>query len=272
MTQSRVAFLQRHLPYHQHRRRRRPLRDQRNRLEAMAQTRAVTRSQQPPPLGGQRRPRSARRVPGAPHAALDQDVIELSDDEEANQPRRKKARMDGRDTQGDVVLVEIVPPRNGGPSGVQRQEGAQDDANVNAPRLVKIDMPRNKDAQLEEVKAVDDTIDLQDIIEVADPMDHYLSLVLEVVPDMDPEHAMALIQRNLPDLGEGVVQHIIHHALENPTYPRLDKKGKKRKRDDSPSSSSVPAPACNFASIKREFTGGGSYSTIALVCAPRVAF
>lgn len=198
-----------------------------------------------------------------PRVAFDPDVIDLSNDE-GNQPKRKKARTGG-DAVREVFFVEADPPRNGGPSGVQRQADAREGANPQQP--AKIDNTPKEDPRINAMEVVEVPDAIPEVAEV-DPMDRYLSLVLEVVPDIDPEHAMSLIRQNLTTHGNEVVERILHHLLENPSYPKVDKKGKKRKREESPTSSS--APACNYANIKREFSGGPNYSTIALVRALRV--
>lgn len=64
-------------------------------------------------------------------------------------------------------------------------------------------------------------------------MDSYVAQVLEIVPDVLPEHVSALVERLEPSYNAQVVAHIIHLLFEDPTYPKTDPKGKgKRKREE----------------------------------------
>ena len=63
-------------------------------------------------------------------------------------------------------------------------------------------------------------------------MDSYVAQVLEIVPDVLPEHVCTLVERLEPTYKTQVVEHIIHNLFEDPNYPKIDPKGKgKRKRE-----------------------------------------
>src|SRR5258706_8162277 len=66
-----------------------------------------------------------------------------------------------------------------------------------------------------------------------------LAKVLEIVPDVQPDHITALIHSYLDGDGEPMspnllVEQILHVLLENPDYPKVEKKGKKRRGAEEP--------------------------------------
>jgi E3 ubiquitin-protein ligase RNF216 len=63
-----------------------------------------------------------------------------------------------------------------------------------------------------------------------------LANVLEIVPDVQPDHVTVLVHSYLD--GEGgrmapalLVEQILHQLFEDPDYPKVEKKGKKRKNE-----------------------------------------
>ena len=56
-------------------------------------------------------------------------------------------------------------------------------------------------------------------------IDGYVAQVLEIVPDVHPDHVHALIIQHLPTYFEEVVQPVLHILFEDPTYPKLIEKG-----------------------------------------------
>lgn len=55
-----------------------------------------------------------------------------------------------------------------------------------------------------------------------DPMDAAIALVLEIVPDVQPEHVSKLIQEHLEAYGVTKVHEPVLHALfEDPSYPKV---------------------------------------------------
>ncbi|KZW03026.1 hypothetical protein EXIGLDRAFT_636660 [Exidia glandulosa HHB12029] len=92
-------------------------------------------------------------------------------------------------------------------------------------------------------------------VEVVDP----LARVLEIVPDVDLEHAQKLIDAHIATYGpEKVVQPVLHLLLEDPSYPKAQRNKGKRKAD-------VEAEANNkkikidYASADRPFAGSNAY-------------
>lgn len=85
------------------------------------------------------------------------------------------------------------------------------------------------------VPAVDPEPDPEPI----DTLTFTLSKVLEIVPDVQPDHVTALVHSCLDQDGELMppallVEQVLHQLFENPDYPKVEKKGKKRKNAEEP--------------------------------------
>jgi hypothetical protein len=70
--------------------------------------------------------------------------------------------------------------------------------------------------------------------EPIDALTFALAKVLEIVPDVQPDHITALVHSYLDKDGEPMprdllVEQILNQLLENPDYPKVEKKGKKRR-------------------------------------------
>lgn len=89
--------------------------------------------------------------------------------------------------------------------------------------------------------------------------DDYLSRILEVVPDVVPEYVHNLINQSAKCPGLDVVTTIVHVLLEQP-YPKVDRKGK-RKREDNESS----VKEDDYSDPSRPFTAGTVYKQAAMV-------
>lgn len=76
-------------------------------------------------------------------------------------------------------------------------------------------------------------------LEPVDASTFALAKVLEIVPDVQPDHVTALLHSYLDRDGELMppsllVERILHELFENPDYPKVEKKGKKRKNTEGP--------------------------------------
>lgn len=90
----------------------------------------------------------------------------------------------------------------------------------------------------------------------ASRMDSYVAQVLEIVPDVLPEHVRTLVERLEPTYNAEVVARIIHLIFEDPTYPKVDPKGKgKRKREDEDDERGAKSVKVDYASKDREPPG-----------------
>ena len=103
----------------------------------------------------------------------------------------------------------------------------------------------------------------------ADPTSTYVARVLEIIPDVDPDHLLELVTKNIPTHGDQVVEHVLHCLFEDPTYPKLDKKGKGKRRqlDGDTEGDGTPAKKTkiDYRNKDRPYRGGVHYADIALV-------
>lgn len=102
-----------------------------------------------------------------------------------------------------------------------------------------------------------------------DPISKYVARVLEIIPDVEPDHLLNLVTTCLPTYGDQVVEHVLHSLFEDPTYPKAEKKGKcKRKQiDDDPDGHGIPSKRTkiDYGNKDRPYTGGVHYADLALV-------
>jgi hypothetical protein len=97
--------------------------------------------------------------------------------------------------------------------------------------------------------------------------------VLEIIPDVEPEHLTALVIKSIPTHGPQVLQHVLHVLFEDSNYPKINNKGKgKRKRADDESDHSQaegspkrPKLDYGYGDMSRMFTKGPGYTELALV-------
>lgn len=100
-----------------------------------------------------------------------------------------------------------------------------------------------------------------------DPFDVYVAQILEIVPDVLPAHVRSLVEENHPTTQDAVVQRVLHLLFENPTYPKLDRKGKRKRveEDEGGSDRARSKAKLDYASKDRPITGGADYMELALV-------
>ncbi|KAG6377314.1 hypothetical protein JVT61DRAFT_15103 [Boletus reticuloceps] len=94
-----------------------------------------------------------------------------------------------------------------------------------------------------------------------DPIDEYLVRVLEIVPDVQPAHALALIEEFTQTQPGNVVEFVLHALFENPSYPKVDKNGKHKRdaSDDDPNIRDPQKPKLDYTSKERVYNGGSHY-------------
>lgn len=100
---------------------------------------------------------------------------------------------------------------------------------------------------------------------VVNPIYHYVCQVLDVIPDVQPEHVATLVSQHLPVHGDRVVEIVLHVLFEVPTYPKVERNKGKRKRDDGTGEHTAKVVKKDYASKERDFVGGPYYFDIALV-------
>ncbi|KAK7043632.1 hypothetical protein VNI00_008243 [Paramarasmius palmivorus] len=111
----------------------------------------------------------------------------------------------------------------------------------------------------------------KDLEEEQDPATIYLAQVLEIVPDVQPEHAANLVEQHLrqqQQQNNNVVELILHTLFENPNYPKVDKKGKRKatlsNEQNKDTKKARVSDVIDYATANRAFNGGEHYTTLAI--------
>jgi TRIAD3 protein (E3 ubiquitin-protein ligase RNF216) len=101
-----------------------------------------------------------------------------------------------------------------------------------------------------------------------DPIPGYVDRVLDVLPDALPDYVLILVQQHYPESRDQVVETVLHALFENPTYPKVDKKGKRKHiEEDVPSQGDArgqPKVKLDYASKDRAYNGGVHYEQLAV--------
>ncbi|KAF8122135.1 hypothetical protein EV363DRAFT_857645, partial [Boletus edulis] len=94
-----------------------------------------------------------------------------------------------------------------------------------------------------------------------DPIDEYFVRVLEIIPDVQPAHALALIEEFTQTQPGNVVEFVLHALFEHPSYPKVDKNGKHKRdaSDDDTNIRSPQKPKVDYTSKERVYNGGSHY-------------
>lgn len=142
-------------------------------------------------------------------------------------------------------------------------------------QLVEGSFPFVEDLHLPFFPAVDPDPDPEPI----DTLTFALAKVLEIVPDVQPDHITALVHSYLDGDGEPMspnllVEQILHRLLENPEYPKVEKKRKKRRSVEEPdvigdSGNGVERPRkkvkIDYRTTQRSKVPSVAYKNLALV-------
>ncbi|KAG1729566.1 hypothetical protein EDB19DRAFT_115472 [Suillus lakei] len=105
--------------------------------------------------------------------------------------------------------------------------------------------------------------------EAPDPIDACVARVLEIVPDVEPAHVLGLVKHfihNPINAGQNVLELVLHSLFENPNYPKVDRKGKRKRTEDDEEGAArgQPAPKIDYFTTDREYKGGVHYFELAL--------
>jgi hypothetical protein len=116
--------------------------------------------------------------------------------------------------------------------------------------------------------------------EPIDPISHTLAQILEIIPDIDPEHALGLVQEHLPAFGDlndnsdaatwkerttRAAEHVIGLVFEAGSYPKAEKNKKGKARAVEVPERENKRPKIDYKSVERVFMGGKDYFELALV-------
>lgn len=99
--------------------------------------------------------------------------------------------------------------------------------------------------------------------------DACVARVLEIVPDVEPAHVLGLAEHfihNPVNAGQNALELVLHTLFENPNYPKVDRKGKRKRTEDDEEGAArgQPVPKIDYGATNREFTGGIHYFELAL--------
>jgi hypothetical protein len=179
----------------------------------------------------QERRRPARRAPAQTGARFSMIEITLSSSESS----------------GDELDAEAAPLRRRRPRRRRRRRVA------GAAGRDRLSQPAHSDGEIGASSLSEKDLAL------------YVVQVLEVVPDVDPSHARALITENYNELQDDVAQSVIDFLFEDPTYPRGN--GHPANGHTLRGVSwSATQPQVNYASTDRPPPEGPKYGRLAQVC------
>jgi TRIAD3 protein (E3 ubiquitin-protein ligase RNF216) len=95
--------------------------------------------------------------------------------------------------------------------------------------------------------------------------------VLEIIPDVDPEHATQLLAETISQDQKGdVVESVLHILLEDPGYPKVALKqatGKRKREDPEDQAEAGPSKRAKFEYDDKP-RRRANYSDLALVSPP----
>lgn len=247
-----------------------------------------------------RQPLSQRKAPLSPTRQVTGEIIEISDSDSESAPKlvplKKKNRPENHaqdineqhsESSFSHVPVIVAPPVNllqvAAPSA-----GSSQNARVDAVPLFYAD-----DEDLEGVRervvpnqGLERTPPpilpvvlppalppqtLEPLAPAVDPSDACVARVLEIVPDVQPAHVLGLVEQfiHLPNnTGQNFLELVLHSLFENPDYPKVDRKGKRKRTEDDEEGSTrgQPVPKIDYGAKDREYKGGLYYFELALVC------
>jgi TRIAD3 protein (E3 ubiquitin-protein ligase RNF216) len=99
-----------------------------------------------------------------------------------------------------------------------------------------------------------------------DKVSTVVAQVLEIIPDVQPDHLLALVEQHLPTYQAQVLQHVLHTLFEDASYPKVEKKAKgKRKVEVEEDPAPVKKAKIDYGSTERQFQRGRYYVDLSLV-------
>ncbi|KAF7338212.1 hypothetical protein MVEN_02046300 [Mycena venus] len=99
-----------------------------------------------------------------------------------------------------------------------------------------------------------------------DPIPGFVERVLDILPDALPEHVSDLVRQHYPQSQDQVVETVLHVLFEDPSYPKVDKKGKRKRVEDDAQGEArgQPKAKLDYGSKDREYKGGVHYDQLAI--------
>ncbi|KAJ4488145.1 hypothetical protein J3R30DRAFT_3433416 [Lentinula aciculospora] len=209
------------------------------------------------PRSGPSRPLSTKRRPTNNSLSISSDVIELTDSEsdeerlvtkELSRHTAKSGQFLSRKQSTTKPLGASVSAENIPSSSAQRESKtdflplflSSDEENVPPSRKSSLppineDLPVVDEMQLKHPEPDHVQHAKQPIKSQAteqDTQSAMLAQVLELVPDVQPEYAEELIAQHSATRPGEVLEAVINALFQNPTYPKIGRKGKRKSTDE----------------------------------------
>lgn len=201
------------------------------------------------------------------------DVIEITDSEDEPGPSQKKPALGITASSSSVWEVDPPPQSSSVPLFLPEEDEPMPGPSRSSQLLHVAPPPppsQTPSRVIEPDPSFDDDEPLPPLEDDPDPYGHFVAQVLEIIPDVDPSHALALVTLHYDQYKDQVVEPVLHTLFENADYPKLDKKGK-RKREETPpppvsvSRRRVSDVEIDYASEVRPQPGGPHYQELAVV-------
>ncbi|KAJ6596999.1 hypothetical protein DFH09DRAFT_972809 [Mycena vulgaris] len=220
------------------------------------------------PSSPEQSPRARAKVlpRGKAKARLDNELIVLTDSSE-DEERVQRPHFRDRGAAGPSRLNQPTPLlRHRGDASAGSME------NIPARRRPKsksvpLFLPSDEENEPPELEGLDEPILVDNLPSPPpDPIPGYVAQVLEIIPDVDPEYALSLINQHYPQSRDQVVEPVLHALFEDPAYPKLDKKGKRKRveEDVRGDARGKPKAKLDYGTKDREYKGGIHYADLCL--------
>lgn len=97
-----------------------------------------------------------------------------------------------------------------------------------------------------------------------DPIPGFVAQVLEIIPDVDPDYVLSLVRQHYPQSQHQVVEPVLHALFEDPSYPKLDRKGKRKRVEDDQGRDKPKVAKMDYGSKDRVSNGGPHYAQLSV--------
>jgi len=98
-----------------------------------------------------------------------------------------------------------------------------------------------------------------------DVYSRYLAQVLEIIPNVKSEHALGLVQSHYKQFKDSVVERVLHALFEDDSYPKIETKKAKRKREDEGVGGQNKVLKLDYGNKDRPKAVGSNYIHLAFV-------
>jgi TRIAD3 protein (E3 ubiquitin-protein ligase RNF216) len=230
-----------------------------------------------------------RRLPLPPASnRLPEEIIEITDSDSEPEhslvsPEKKRPVEVDAAVPGPSNLPIIGAPHDDSLAGAALPAAGSSQKHLRKPST-PLFYPDDEDSELQHMPMLKQQLDIppapvlplvplpqppEPPVETEAPTDACVPRVLEIVPDVEPAHVLGLVEHfihNPVNAGQNVLELVLHSLLENPNYPKVDRKGKRKRTEDDEEGAArgQPAPKIDYGTTDREYKGGIHYFELAL--------